>query len=243
MSLILEALRKSEAERRRGQAPDVFAEVPVVAPGPAPAFAHRIWIGGALVVLFTLVWLAYAMRSPAPPVDDVDITAATAPAIRMPAPAPVIARPAPAAVAGPTRPADRRTAGALPAAPVTAQAQPPQSLATPVAAADDTHPAASPIVLPPTQPVVVTPPAIATAPQAEDQPLALAELAPDERQQLPPLKLSMHLWDADPARRFVILDGSRLHQGDRIGAAVIVEIASDSVQLDWNGRALRLPLR
>ena len=31
MSLILEALRKSEAERRRGQAPDLYAELPPVA--------------------------------------------------------------------------------------------------------------------------------------------------------------------------------------------------------------------
>ena len=53
----------------------------------------------------------------------------------------------------------------------------------------------------------------------------------------------MHLWNQDPSRRFVIIDGARLGEGDRIGDAVIDRIAADSVVLDWNGRRLRLPLR
>ncbi len=73
--------------------------------------------------------------------------------------------------------------------------------------------------------------------------LQLADLSAEQRRQLPPLKMSMHMWNQDPARRFVIIDGARLGEGDRIGDAVIDRITADSVVLDWNGRRLRLSLR
>ncbi|WP_158635667.1 general secretion pathway protein GspB, partial [Vulcaniibacterium tengchongense] len=74
-------------------------------------------------------------------------------------------------------------------------------------------------------------------------PLRLAELGPGERQQLPPLKMSMHLWAPDPARRFAIVDGVRVGEGDRIGAAVVEAIVQDGVILNWQGRRLRLSMR
>lgn len=53
----------------------------------------------------------------------------------------------------------------------------------------------------------------------------------------------MHMWDEDPARRFVIIDGTRRAEGDRVGEAVVGQITADSVLLDWNGLRLRLSLR
>lgn len=71
----------------------------------------------------------------------------------------------------------------------------------------------------------------------------VAELPAEERRQLPALKLSMHMWNERPAQRFVILDGIRYGEGDRVGAAVITAIDTSGVVLDLNGRAVRLPLR
>jgi general secretion pathway protein B len=53
----------------------------------------------------------------------------------------------------------------------------------------------------------------------------------------------MHMWNDDPTQRFVILDGNRLHEGDRIGEAIVTAITTDGVLLDWNGRRLKLPIR
>ena len=53
----------------------------------------------------------------------------------------------------------------------------------------------------------------------------------------------MHLWNDEPARRFVILDGQRLGEGGRIGEAVVTAILPDGVILDWNGTRLKLPIR
>ena len=84
-------------------------------------------------------------------------------------------------------------------------------------------------------------PAPATGP-AEGT-LRLSDLGTEERQQLPTLKLSMHMWDDTPAQRFVILDGQRLGEGDRIGDAVVEQITRDGAILDWNGRRLRVSMR
>jgi general secretion pathway protein B len=73
--------------------------------------------------------------------------------------------------------------------------------------------------------------------------LRLSDLSAEERKSLPPLKLSMHMWNPDPAKRFVILDGNRIGEGDRIGDAVVAAITTDGVELDWNGRRLQVPIR
>jgi general secretion pathway protein B len=80
-------------------------------------------------------------------------------------------------------------------------------------------------------------------PTDPDAILSLADLDPATRKALPPLHVSMHLWDADPTRRFVILDGNRRAEGDRVGPAVVTAITRDGVTLEWNGRRIQVPLR
>ena len=53
----------------------------------------------------------------------------------------------------------------------------------------------------------------------------------------------MHMWNPDPSRRFVILDGERHGEGDSVGPMRIRRIDADGVLFDWQGRAQRLPLR
>jgi len=77
----------------------------------------------------------------------------------------------------------------------------------------------------------------------DDDTMRLSDLGTEERQQLPTLKLSMHMWNDTPAQRFVILDGQRLGEGDRIGDAVVEQITRDGAILGWNGRRLRVSMR
>jgi general secretion pathway protein B len=71
----------------------------------------------------------------------------------------------------------------------------------------------------------------------------IAELPASQRERLPALKMTMHMWNADPARRFVIVDGRRLVEGDRVGDATVRTIDADGVVLELEGQSLRLPLR
>jgi general secretion pathway protein B len=118
-------------------------------------------------------------------------------------------------------------------------AEPPSTEQTPeVAPAASAAPVASLPLPPPSTPIARPTPPPTGAPIA-----TVAELPAAERRQLPAMKLSMHMWNERPAQRFVILDGIRYGEGDRIGAAVITAIDTDGIVLDLNGRAVRLPLR
>ena len=228
MSLILEALRKSEAERRRAQAPDLRAELP---PAPAqrramiPAWA---WLLPASALLLAAAWLMRTPDQASPGTTDTD---AGISATRDMSPTlPVIPRLSPpAAVASkPTTAATQASASSR--TPLPAVAQP-----TTVTAPKPILAPIEPLPLPP----VATPPADAN----DSDTLQLSDLSAAERKSLPPLKVSMHMWDSDAARRFVIVDGNRLVEGDRIGDAVVTTITTDGVLLDWNGRRLKLPIR
>ncbi|HPW13084.1 MAG TPA: hypothetical protein PK399_07925, partial [Thermomonas sp.] len=72
MSLILEALRKSEAERRRGNTPDVAMELP-----PVPLRAHQstpAWVWPALLAAIVVIaiawWLAGRRDTDVPVASD-----------------------------------------------------------------------------------------------------------------------------------------------------------------------------
>lgn len=222
MSLILDALRKSEAERQRGQAPNLYAGIPA----PVRRRAPPAWLWPALaiaVLAALLLWQLWPRTEPtaAPfprPSASASVGTATAP---KPAPSqPAIAAQPAAAVSTP--------------APPLIVAAPPAPMAKPATE------------LPTAQP---TPPATsesqaATADASDDDSALLPRLAdmPSEtRAVLPPLKLSMHVWSERPEGRFAIIDGQRVGEGSRVGAAVVQEIRRNGVVLDIDGRAYWLP--
>lgn len=284
MSLILEALRKSEAERRRGQAPDLFGQA-VPARASHPTASHQ-WsrlsaiglsaIAAALIaaLLILLWWPRTGADSTRPAAEARGTEAGVAAAVPNVVPAGPRSAPAsaatsatvasatapPARVAAPVAAAMPRTT--VPAAPIPAplpaaariEVEPPApaAAATPaVAIAAAARPAAEPATLAATTatapiplPPAVTEPAPAAARfTGPDVPLRLAELSSEERQQLPTLKVSVHMWAPDGAHRFAIIDGTRVHEGDRVGDATIEAIEQDGVLLAWRGRRIRLPIR
>lgn len=257
MSLILEALRKSEAERRRAQAPDLFAE-----PSPTktrPAATSPRWLAWALAAVVALLltgWLARGLLDASPqPIagetapgrsdtNSLQQAAATAALNVGPAsmPGDHAVAPEPTAVAVETTPS---SASALPIAAAPARVSEPLSAAGEVRAANTGSTPESierTVAISRPEPPPVAMGAPASAPSIEGT-LRLADLSSDERRQLPTLKMSMHLWHAVSAQRFVILDGERMGEGDRIGDAVIEEITRDGVLLAWQGRRLDLPIQ
>ena len=211
MSLILEALRKSEAERRRGNTPDVAMELPPVplrTRNATPAWLWPLLLGA--VVIVALAWWLAGRRDAAPPTTPaVDATAAE--------PAPVAT--APAVV--PRAPV---------AAPATTTAAPVQTMETPEPAAVAAPVAASP--RPSTTPAreLLPPPSI---PPPSPVPAATS---------MSGVKLSMHMWDASADKRFVILNGQRMGEGDRNGDVQVVAIERDGVLVERDGQQARVPL-
>lgn len=296
MSLILDALRKSEAERRKAQvASDALAEVARAPSSPLSGVPAWAWPTVALVAVALTAWLwlgrpaGTGASPPAPPADvgvgEGNTGAPTFPgsnasdaALGLPTAAagdappsvarqritpsatttgsttPLVAANVPAAtqVAAPSS-APRASAAAIPAAATlpahaaTAQvlAAPPVAVRTPSPAMAVPVPSQAPshdgetAAAPPREPAAPAP----SSPYSASSPLRLSDLSTADRQQLPPLKMSLHMWGAEAGKRFAIIDGNRVGEGDRVGDAVVAAIDQDGVVLAWNGIRLRVPVR
>lgn len=242
MSLILEALRKSEAERQIGRAPGLLTPMPMAArPGRGRPLA---WLAVVVVLLVAVAALAWWMgRSGAAlPASAPDATALPAPSEATP---PAIAPPPDAAPAA-------RTAAAPIAAPPAARPAPP---ALPAAGpgdlpADPDFPSREreSLPLPPPAAPATAAPAPAPAPSepvVDQAPAELAFVTPlralsdAEREGLPPLRMSMHVYAEAADARFVLIDGRRRAEGDPLGQNVrLLEIRRDGAVIDLGGRRL-----
>ena len=114
MSYILEALRRSQAERERGQVPGLNAQAAPAGDLPAdePRSRPALWLGiglGAGAVLALVAW--WALRPAPAPAPVVSMPAAPAVA---PAPAPAL----PVVVSAPPAPAPAAPAASAPPPPV-----------------------------------------------------------------------------------------------------------------------------
>jgi general secretion pathway protein B len=219
MSLILEALRKSEAERQRAQGPGLHAPASPrptrrEAPGAGPWIAAAV--GAAL--LAGAWWVTRTPSVPAPieaPAPRVDTRVEAPPVAAEPAPAPVAIEPP-----APAPPARRAPEPAIIEAP-------PRTAIEPAPRAPEPAPA-------PMSPPAAAEPAPAPLP-------GLSSLSAGERAALPPLKLSMFVWSPEPARRFAIVDGNRVGEGALLAGGTVAEIRPGGLVLDVGGRRLLVP--
>jgi len=246
MSLILDALRRADAERGRGAVPGLHtpqAAAVLEAPQRRPRWplVGAALVGGMVAAGGAVWWL----RSPAPAPAPVATMASPAPAPALPTP-----RDAPAAGASANREAPAPSPMPAPEVPQTALPSPrieplPLRPATPVVT--PAPPAPPPAPPPPAQPPVPAPtkppppaPAPADAP-ATKVPL-LQELAPGVRQQLPTLAVSGASYSADPSYRMVIVNGQVLREGDAAAPGVVLEsIAARQVVLRGHGHRWAVP--
>lgn len=78
-------------------------------------------------------------------------------------------------------------------------------------------------------------------PRHGDLPM-LHELPFALRRELPPLRLTLHAYSADPERRFVILNGERRGEGETLGSDLQIErIVPEGVVLRFRGEQALLP--
>jgi general secretion pathway protein B len=232
VSLILDALRKSEAERQRGKAPDLFANPPAATtPHRSVLLLRWPWLAGSILLLGAAIAFWASVHD-----DPPGATTAT-PGVGMKddsgldEPSEVTSTTAPRAAGQPAVATASAPAVIAPHVGANAAPQPPASTT-----------ANAPLPPPPTPTAepTATAPAASTDAEVESLP-PIAVLAASERALLPPLKLSMHVWDSVPEKRFVIIDGQRVREGSTLGNSFIEEIRHDGVVLNINGRRILLP--
>ena len=232
MSLILDALRKSEAERQRGKSPDLFASTPGL---PMP-LRERLRLWPVLVFLLLLlasawvIWRGESRRTESETDTSPAATPQAAAGVQAiepldEAPPSAAATPHPQPIAPPAPPAAAPTPDAF--------RQPASTASAPSAVAEHPEPA---IALPDRPP----PTAPADSPTEESLP-SVAVLDTATRAALPPLKLSMHVYGQEAAKRFAIIDGKRVSEGSLLGSGVVEAIRRDGVVLNVNGQRVLVP--
>lgn len=231
MSLILEALKKSERQRRLGKAPTLATPVSTLRRRrPLPLLILLL----ALLALVTgAAWWLLRGKSPALPwlaspasvvqtesavTADSDDEPDAAAEIESPI---VTHQPLPAA-----------TPQNQPEAAVQTQAQREPAQAAPAAAAAAETPQESPATPAPQAPVA--PPAAAVQ--------LIWELPYSLRRDLPELNLTMHVYADHPAGRMAIINGERLGEGEELVEGLTLrEIRTDGLLLEFRGQTFLYP--
>ena len=220
MSLILDALKKSEAERQRGQVPNLLSPLPST---PSQSHAQKKsgqpWLIVLALLLAVLVAGYFYLKKDGADSADIPTTQV---------------EPAPTSASDPATAAITNT---MPTSPVLPEPKPVPVQETPASREDIEKPALTQTVI--ELPQQETP--SAEGHDSEPRIAGMAEMPVEQRQQLPALKLSMHVYSAEPSKRFAIIDGQRVNEGSVLGTAVVEKIRQDGVVLSVQGQSYLLP--
>ena len=238
MSYILDALRRADAERERGEVPGLQSQQHAMRDDDEapPRPRGPVWVIAALslALVAALAWNFLGGEPPRPvqgaeaarpaPATAPAITSAITPAV-MPAIASTTApATAPAAIVeAPPAPSTASPPPALPDAAVPAAALARASQARRVEArrpapAPDTRVAAA-------TPSTPAPPAAASSTRgaAQNRVFTQAELPEDVRREIPRLTIAGASYSGDAASRMVIINGQVFHEGDKIVDGLVLQ--------------------
>ncbi len=224
MSLILDALRKAEADRQRGAVPGLHTPPPLAPLAPQRAVGLRWW--PLLALLGLLGAAAGVLLAQRPDATGRGVRPAERPSAGS-VPLPISTVPPDAAPARPPARPPATGPAVTPAPwPLVVSAPPPPPPPPP-----PRPPPSPPVALPAPRPAPIL-----------TQVRRLAELPAEQRRELPPLVVSGSVWSEQPAARFVVLDGQVLREGDSSAPGlVLVKLAPRSVTLRWRDGLIELP--
>ena len=221
MSYILEALKKSQAERQLGELPSIHAPQVQLHDGAASGAASRapVWLalGGVAVAVAAalLLWQPWQAGTAAPAAA----TAVLAQAVPAPMPAVVPAAvPAPVVVPVPVSPAAT-------AAPV--------HHAKPVAEPKPEAPVPAPA------PAVPVP---APAAAAEETVPGMRDLPEPIQRQIPPVAIGGYIYSKNPADRLLLIDKVLRHEGEELAPGLVLEkLQPKAAIFSFKGYRYRVP--
>lgn len=220
MSYILDALRKADSERERGEIPGLHAQTAASLDDSAPASSVNqklVWVVAALTAVLVLIlsWLIWGRSEPQPerpPMPPEQAAMGMRPT------------PPPPAPQGMALPVITPTAGLYPPVntpPPTAQTQP----VTAAPAVPAVQPL--PVVATPPQPKTEAPIARKAAATEESKLYRLMDLPESVRKDLPTLTIGGAMYSDTASQRMLIINSQVLHEGDKISNDLTLE----SIQL------------
>jgi general secretion pathway protein B len=232
MSYILEALKKSQAERQLGELPSIHAPQVQLHDGASSGAARRapVWLalGGVTLAVAAalLLWQPWqaAATVPAPAVAPAVLAQA------VPAPAPAVA---PAPVAAPVT-------QAVPVPPAAAAA--PVHHARPVAEPPQERPgqaAPPPVAAPAPAPAPAMP---APTPAGEESVPGMRDLPEPIQRQIPPIAIGGYIYSKNPADRLLLIDKVLRHEGEELAPGLVLEkLQPKAAIFSFKGYRYRVP--
>lgn len=227
MSLILDALRRAESERQRGQSPDLNRVLQAdTARGTRPVHRRWAWALAALLLAAGIGggWLWSRMT---PTAVQAPLAASTASAV-------------------PTQPPPRApVATSVPGAAVVSVAPPvtPTSATAARGAAPAARPMATPSRKASTQPPTASTAKPDPAPAAPPEVISLSTLAEPQRSAVMRLAIGGGVHSQDRAQSFVLVGGQLTREGDALAPGIAVErIEPRAVVLRVGEQRVRVPL-
>jgi general secretion pathway protein B len=249
MSYILDALKRAESERSRGQIPGLHAQpmarVALDREERAPVWKTMVFAVIAALVLGALAWWWLSADGPAPaavPPQAAPLAASPStgavpanPPALLNAPAPVVAAAEPV-VSAASKPAPRRNPPpAIKSAATADNAAAPARMASVPTPAPRSQTATDPSAATRS---TAAPAAAASASGLPPEPrvLAMSELPADVISSLPALVVSGASYSDQPASRMVIINGALYREGDRLTSELTLQrIALRSAVLSFRG--------
>jgi general secretion pathway protein B len=247
MSYILDALKRAESERSRGQIPGLHAQpmarVALDREERSPVWKTLLYVVIAVLVLGALAWWWLSADGPAPaavPPQAAPLAAPPStpaapvnPPAQVSAPPPVVAAAEPV-VSAASKPAPRRNPP-----PAVKSAATPANNAAPVSSVPTPAPRSQTAADPSgATRSTAAPAAAASASGSTPEPrvLAMSELPADVISSLPALVVSGASYSDQPASRMVIINGALYREGDRLTSELTLQrIALRSAVLSFRG--------
>jgi general secretion pathway protein B len=225
MSYILEALKKAQAERQLGHAPDIHTPAPVPAAAASTAATRKpllIGLGVGVLVAGIAVGIVWRAKTPAgePAVLARNDAAPVAPVAPAPQAPPANAVPVPAPAAQPARRMSDPVAA--PAAPAPAATRRHHAAPPPApAAARDPLPEA--VYLPAPAPVPAPAPARAPEPIPEESLRTLQQLPEAIQREVPKVAVGGYIYSPNPADRLLLVDKMLRREGEELAPGLMLE--------------------
>ena len=254
MSLILDALKRAERERQADAVPAPGELSVPVAGRERPR--RRGWLIVVAIVLAigaALGWKAWRGKPAreAPPVAAQQLPAPikARPAPSQPAPAPYVLPsvvPGTEAVASLDDLTNEPLLDAEPAPPGATAAPVPLPVPAPAPAPAQPEAQSSPPATPDASAPAESAAAPAEIPPALTQPAPLRkfrEMPPDYRADFPSLKVEIHVYEKTPAQRFVMVNGRKYREGERLSEGPqLIEIVPEGIVLEYRGEKVLFTL-
>ena len=226
MSYILDALRKSESERRQGRVPDLGQQVQLIHKPKKKSSALVAWVGAGLVlnaaVLAVVFWPESAAQKPA----------AEPQAVMEPVKETKAAEQVPTAdTASSEQPSESTTSQA--SAQSAQEMQPPEPVTDPIVQE-------RPTIIVPSRESARQPVRSETSGNASGTVLHLVEMPLSFQKSSPDLVFNSHIYGSEPSSRRVMINNNYLKAGDFFSGIRVERITEEGVVLSKDGRSFRV---